>query len=202
MSYYQYFIIISCQRPAFNLPSLALFLHIHCIPYTLKILHFKFIFSLSKLFHSFSHLIKFCYFTATILTYKSPCILSYTNKKSLQFSSPISLRLILHLHFGISDDLTSVHVSNVIFQPYRQLYRHLAPSYIVLWWLQFTCTLDMVSSSTIHPQFLALLSYTLCAASIWLNCSLSRPGYGNPFALATTPQCEASHCTLSTQHLV
>ena len=27
MSYYQYFIIISFQRPAFNLPSLALFLH-------------------------------------------------------------------------------------------------------------------------------------------------------------------------------
>ena len=54
--------------------------HLHCsstlghIPYTLKILHFKFIFSLSNFFHSFSHLIKFCYFTATLLTYKNPCI--------------------------------------------------------------------------------------------------------------------------------
>ena len=51
--------------------------HSHCssalchIPYTLKILHFKFIFSLSNLFHSFSHLIKFCYITATLLPYKN-----------------------------------------------------------------------------------------------------------------------------------
>ena len=57
--------------------------HLHCssalhhLPYTLKFLHFKFIFSLSNSFHSFSHLIKFCYFTATLLTYKNRCILTY-----------------------------------------------------------------------------------------------------------------------------
>ena len=89
-------------------PVKGLFLicyHLHCssalrcIPYTLKILYFKFIFSLSNLFHSFSHLIKFCYFTATLLTYKNPCILTYRNKKSLQFFSPISFRLIFsNLH--------------------------------------------------------------------------------------------------------
>ena len=39
---------------------------LRCTPYTLKILHFKFIFSLSNLFHSFSHLMKFCYITATL----------------------------------------------------------------------------------------------------------------------------------------
>ena len=103
-----------------------------CTPYTLKILYFKFIFSLSNLFHSFSHLIKFCYFTATFLTYKNPCILPYKNKKSLQFSSTIGFRLILHSHFGILDYLTSVHISKVIFQPYRQLYGHLAPLYIMV----------------------------------------------------------------------
>ena len=89
-----------------------------CLPYTLKILHFKFLFSLSNLFHSFSHLIKFHYFTATLLTYKNPCILPYKNEKSLQFSSPIGFRLILHSHFGTSDYLMSVNVSEVIFQPY------------------------------------------------------------------------------------
>ena len=95
--------------------------HSHCssalrhIPYTLKFLHFKFIFSLSNSFHSFSHLIKFHYFTATLLTYKNPCILPYKNKKSLQFSSPIGLRLILHLHFGILYYLTSAHVTKVIY---------------------------------------------------------------------------------------
>ena len=182
--------------------------HLHCsstlfrLPYTLKILHFKFIFSLSNLFHSFSHLMKFFYFTATLLTYKNPCILSYKNKKSLQFSSPISLRHILHSHFDIFDYLTSVHVSKVIFWPYGQLYGHLAPLYIMVWQLWFTCTSDMASSSTGRPRFLALLSYTSCAALIRLHCSLSRPGFRNPFALATAPQCEASHCTVSTQHLM
>ena len=182
--------------------------HSHCsstlchIPYTLKILHFKFMFSLSNLFHSFSHLIKFCYITATLLTYKNPCILPYKKKKLLQFSSPIGLRLILHSHFGILDYLTSVHISKVIFWPYRWLYGHLAPLYIVVQQLRFTRTLDTASSSTSCPQFLALLFYTLCAASIWLHCSLSRSGFGNPFALATAPQCETSHCTVSTQHSV
>ena len=184
--------------------------HLHCsfalccLPYTLKkkILHFRLIFSLSNLFHSFSHLIRFCYFTATLLTYKNPCILPYKNKKSLQFSSPIGFRLILHLHFSISDYLTSANISKVIFWPYGWPYRHLAPLYIVVRWLQFTCTLDTASSSTICPQFLASLSYTLCAASIQPHCPLSRPGYGNPFALATTLQCEAPHCTVSTQHSV
>ena len=171
---------------------------LHRIPYTLKILHFKFIFSLSNLFHSFSHLITFHYFTATLLTYKNPCILPYKNNKSLQFSSSISFRLILHSHFGIPDYLASVNVSNVIFQPYGWPYGHSAPSYIVVWQPRFTCTLDTASSSTIHPQFLVSLSYTLCAASIWPHCSLSRPGYGNPFPLATAPQCEVSHCTVST----
>ena len=146
--------------------------HLHCfsalcrIPYTLKILHFKFILSLSNLFHSFSHLIKFCYFTATLLTYKNPCILLYKDNKSLQFSSPISFSLILHSHFGTSDYLTSVNISKVIFQPYGQPYRHSLPSYIVVQWLWFTHTSDMASSSTICPRFLASLSYTLCAASI------------------------------------
>ena len=184
--------------------------HSHCssalchIPYTLKILHFKFIFSISNSFHSFSHLIKFHYFTATLLTYRNPCILPYKNKKSLQFSSPIGLRLILHLHFGILYYLTSAHVSKVIyiFQPYGWLYGHLAPSYIMVQWLWFTHILDMVSSSTSCPRFLALLSYTSCVASIQLHCSFSRPGYGNPFALATAPQCEVLHCTVSTQHSV
>ena len=74
---------------------------LHCIPYTLKILHFKFIFSLSNLFHSFSHLIKFCYFTATLLTCKTPCILPYKNKKSPQFSSAICFRLILYTRTSI-----------------------------------------------------------------------------------------------------
>ena len=175
---------------------------LRCLPYTLKILHFKFIFSLSNFFHSFSHLIKFHYFTATLVTYKNPCILPYKNKESPQFSSPISFRLILHLHFGISDYLTSVNISEVIFWPYRQPYGHLAPLYIVVQQLWFTHTSDMASSSTICPWFLASLSYTSCVASIQPCCSLSRPGYGNPFALATTPQCEASHCTVSTQHLV
>ena len=182
--------------------------HSHCsstlrhIPYTLKILHFKFIFSLSNLFHSFSHLIKFRYFTATLLTYKNPCILPYKNKKSIQFSSLIGFRLILHSHFSTSDYLTSVNISKVIFQPYGRPYGHSAPFYIVVQWLWFTGTSDMASSSTIQPQFLASLSYTLCAASIQLHCSLSRPGYGNLFALATAPQCEVLHCTVSTQHLV
>ena len=167
--------------------------HLHCsstlfrLPYTLKILHFKFIFSLSNLFHSFSHCIKIFYFTATLLTYKNPCILPYKNKKSLQFSSPIGFRLILHSHFDILDYLTSANVSKVIFWPYKQPYGHLAPSYIVVWWLQFTHTSDTVSSSTICPQFLASLSYTSCVASIQPHCSLSRPGYRNPFALATAP---------------
>ena len=160
---------------------------LYCLPYTLKILHFKFIFSLSKLFHSFSHLIKFCYITATLLTYKNPCSLPYKKKKLLQFSSPIGFRLILHSHFGISDHLTSVNVSKVIFQPYRWPYGHLAPLYIMVQPLWFTHTSDTVSSSTICPWFLASLSYTLCVASIWLHCSLSRPGYRNPFALATAP---------------
>ena len=112
--------------------------YLHCssalcrLPYTLKFLHFKFIFSLSNLFHSFSHCIKFCYFTATLLTYKNPFILPYKNKKSLQFSSPIGFRLILHSHFGILDYLTSANISKVIFQPYRQPYGHSAPSYIVV----------------------------------------------------------------------
>ena len=143
----------------FPVKGLLLIYHLHCssalchLPYTQKILHFKFIFSLSNLFHSFSHHIKFRYFTATLLTYKNPCILPYKNKKSLQFSSPISLRLILHLHFGILDYLTSVHVSKVTFWPYGWLYRHSAPSYMVVWQLWFTHTLDTVSSSTIHPWF-------------------------------------------------
>ena len=102
----------------------------------------------------------------TLLTYKNPCILPYKNKKSLQFSSPIGFRLILHSHFGISDYLTSVHISKVIFQPYGQLYGHSAPSYIIVQWLWFTHTSDTVSSSTICPWFLASLYYTLCAASI------------------------------------
>ena len=152
--------------------SLLICYHLHCspalrhLPYTLKILHFKFIFSLSNLFHSFSHLIKFRYFTATLLTYKNPCILPYRNKKSLQFSSPTGFRLILHSHFGISDYLTSANVSKVIFWPHRWPYRHSALSYITVWQLQFTRTSDRASSSTICPQFLASLSYTLCA-SIW-----------------------------------
>ena len=81
MSYYQYFVIISFQR-------LSICHHLYCssalrcTPYTLKFLYFKFIFALSNLFHSFSHLIKFHYFTATLLTYKSSCILPYKNKKS------------------------------------------------------------------------------------------------------------------------
>ena len=175
---------------------------LRCTPYTPKILHFKFIFSLSNLFHLFSHLIKFCYFTATLLTYKNPCILPYKNKKSLQFSSLIGLRPILHSHFGILNYLTSVHVIKAVFWLYRWLYRHLAPLYIVVRWLQYTCTSDTASSSTSHPQFLALLFYTSCAAFIWLHCSLSRPGFRNPFALVTTPQCEVPHCTVSTQHSV
>ena len=169
-------------------------------PYTLKILYFKFIFSLSYFFHYFSHLIKFCYFTATFLTYKNPCILQYKNKKSLQFSSPIGFRLILHSHFSILDYSTSVHISKAVFQLYGQLYRHSALLYIVVWRLQYTRTSDMVSSSTNCPWFLALLFYTLCAALTQPHCSLSRPGFRNPFALATAPQCEASHCTVSTQH--
>ena len=164
--------------------SLLICYHSHCsstlccIPYTLKILHFKFIFSLSNLFHSFSHLIKFRYFTATLLTYKNPCILPYKNKKSLQFSSPIDLRLILHSHFSILDFLTSVHISKVIFWPYRQLYGHSAPLYIMVQQLWYTCTLDTASSSISHPRFLALLFYTSCVASTQLHCSLSRPEIG------------------------
>ena len=202
MSYYQYLIIISFQRSAFNLPSLVLFL---CTsPYSLYSenfifqIHFftfkfiSFIFTPCKILLLHSHL----------LTYKNPCILQYKNKKSPQFSSPIGFRLILHLHFSISDYLISVHVSKVIFQPYEWLYGHLAPLHIVLWQLRYTRTSDMVSSSTSFPWFLALFFNTLCAASIWPHCSLSRPGFGNPFALATAPQCEASHCTVCTQHLV
>ena len=79
-------------------------------------------------------------------------------------------------------------------------YRHSAPSYIVVQQLWYTCTSDMASSSTSHPQFLALFSYTLCVASIQPHCSLSRPGYRNSFTLATAPQCEVLHCTVSTQH--
>ena len=124
------------------------------IPYTLEILHFEFIFSLSNSFHSFSHLIKFCYFTATLLTYKNPCILPYKNEKSLQFSSPIGFRPILHSQFSTSDYLTSVNISKVIFWPYGQLYGHSAPLYIVVQQLWFTHTSDTVSSSTICPQFL------------------------------------------------
>ena len=203
MSCYQYFIIISFQKVCFQSAIICTVpLHFAHTPYTLKILHFKFIFSLSNLFHSFLHLIKFCYFTATLLTYKNPCILPYKNNKSLQFSSPISVRLILHSHFGILDYLTSVHVSRVIFWPYRRPYGHSAPLYIVVQWLWFTHTSDTASSSTICPWFLALLFYTSCVASIWLHCSLSRPGFRNPFTLATAPQCEVLHCTVSTQHSV
>ena len=74
MSYHQYFIIISFQRFAFNSHHLYCSSALFHTPYTLKILYFKFIFSLSNLFHLFSHLVKFCYFTATFLTYKNPCI--------------------------------------------------------------------------------------------------------------------------------
>ena len=142
------------------------------------------------------------YITTDNMVADNPCILPYKNEKSLQLSSPISFRLILHLHFSISNYLTSVHVSKAIFQPYRWAYGHLAPLYIMVQWLQFIRTSDMASGSTICPWFPALLFYTLCVASIRPHCSLSRPGYWNPFALATTPQCEVSHCTVSTQHLV
>ena len=68
------FIIISFQRSAFIPPSLLLFL---CtLLYSLCSENFIFLIHLFtfKLFHLFSHLIKFCYFTATFLTYKNPCI--------------------------------------------------------------------------------------------------------------------------------
>ena len=159
MPYYQYFVIISFQRSTFNLPSLVLFLCTSLYSLYSENLYFKFIFSLSNLFHSVSHLIKFCYFTATFLTYKNSCILPCKNKKSLQFSSPISFRLILHSHFGILDYSTSVHVSKAVFQLYRWLYRHSAPLYIMVQWLWYTHTSDTVSSSTSHNSPIV---FTLC----------------------------------------
>ena len=67
----------------FKGPFFLIYHHLYCssalchTPYALKILYFKFIFSLSNLFHLFSHLIKFHYFTATFWTYKNPCIQPY-----------------------------------------------------------------------------------------------------------------------------
>ena len=115
MSYHQYFVIISFQRSAFNLPSLVLFLHTLLYSsysenfiFQIHLFTFKFvsfIFTPYKILLLHSHL----------LTYKNPCIQPYKNKKSRQFSSPTGFRLILHLHFGISDYLTSVHVSKAVF---------------------------------------------------------------------------------------
>ena len=63
MSYYQYF---PFKGPLSICHHLYCSSTLHHTPYTPKILYFKFIFSLSNLFHSFSHLIKFHYFTATL----------------------------------------------------------------------------------------------------------------------------------------
>ena len=159
MSYYQYFVMISFQRSAFNLPSLVLFLHTS--PYSLYSKNF--IFQIHLFTFKFVSFIFTPYKISVLhshpLRYKNLCILPYKNKKSLQFSSPIGLRLILHLHFSISDYLTLVHVSKAVFQLYGWLSGHLAPLYIVVWQLQYTCTSDMASSSTSHPWFLIILHF-------------------------------------------